>query len=162
MKAKGVISIIFIAVILAFSAEAQIQSPAGMPSVSASSAEMKEEEVKEFFANYIDRYVRKDTEGFLALFSPKAVQNQKEGTPEIRKTYSNFFEQSYELKYQIRDAGIEISENGVEMKARYEITQILRRGGEKRTWKGNATWFLIKEDGGFRILYLNFQQQRSL
>src|SRR4030042_4945333 len=39
----------------------------------------KEEEVKQFFSNYIDRYHKKDIDGFLSFFSSKALQNQKDG-----------------------------------------------------------------------------------
>jgi hypothetical protein len=50
----------------------------------------------------------------------------------------------------------------VEVKARYEIIQTLQRGGEKRVWRGNGSWFLTKEDGSLRILYLSYQHQKSL
>src|SRR4030042_314537 len=45
----------------------------------------KEEEVKQFFSNYIDRYHKKDIDGFLSFFSSKVLHNQKEGLKEIRK-----------------------------------------------------------------------------
>jgi len=49
-----------------------------------------EQEVRGFFNEYIERYNKMDTEGFLWLFSLKAKQNQWDGLPEIRKIYSDF------------------------------------------------------------------------
>src|SRR4030042_2012536 len=54
----------------------------------------KEEEVKQFFSNYIDRYHKKDIDGFLSFFSSKVLHNQKEGLKEIRKIYTKYFDQS--------------------------------------------------------------------
>jgi len=162
MNMKGVIAILFLVLMPAVSALAQAQSPSATPSGPLSPTGIREEEVRDFFARYIDRYVRKDSEGFLSSFSGKAVQNQKEGIAEIRRSYATFFDQSHELKYQIQEPKIEIYENGAEMKGRYEIVQILRRNGEKRSWTGTASWFLIKEDGALKILYLNYQHQKSL
>jgi type II secretory pathway predicted ATPase ExeA len=119
----------------------------------------KEEEVRQFFADYIDRYTRKDIDGFLSFFSSKAVQNQKDGFAEIRKNYTNFFNQSQELRYHMRDMKIEIYQNSLEVKARYELDQILRKGGEKKVWRGNIRWVLGKEDGVPKILSLDYQQE---
>jgi len=51
----------------------------------------KEEEVNPFFDHYAALYKRKDVDGFLSLFSSKAVQNHKEGIEEIRRIYTDFF-----------------------------------------------------------------------
>jgi hypothetical protein len=119
-----------------------------------------EKEVNQFFVNYIDRYTQKDIEGFLSLFSSKAIQNQKDGLGEIRKIYHDFFDQSHELQYHIEDMKIEIYENAVEVKARYEVNQILKGGGEK-VWKGHIRWVLVKEDGALKILSLDYQHQKT-
>ena len=58
-----------------------------------------EEEVKKLFNDYIDRYNKKDIQGFLSVFSPKAIQNQKDEFEGIRRIYENFFYQSQELRY---------------------------------------------------------------
>ncbi|MCJ7705792.1 MAG: DnaJ domain-containing protein, partial [Desulfobacterales bacterium] len=83
-----------------------------------------EEEVKRFFALYIERYTQKDLEGFLSLFSAKALQNQKDGIRRIREVYASFFNVSQEIRYRIEDLKIEVYQNAVEIKARYEIDQI--------------------------------------
>jgi hypothetical protein len=164
MNVRVIISFALIAMMLPLSATAQVQSPtdATQGSATTSPSVANEEEVRGFFANYLDRYVQKDIDGFLSVFSSKAIQNQKEGIGEIRKIYANFFEQTHELKYKMEETKIEIYQNGVEVKARYEIIQTLQRGGEKRVWRGNGSWFLTKEDGSLRILYLSYQHQKSL
>ena len=119
-----------------------------------------EKEVNQFFVNYIDQYTQKDIEGFLPLFSSKAIQNQKDGLGGIREIYNDFFNQSQELQYRIEDMKIEIYENAVEVKARYEVDQKLKGGGEK-LWKGHIRWVLVKEDGALKILSLDYQHRKT-
>jgi ketosteroid isomerase-like protein len=120
----------------------------------------REEEVKKFFAGYIDRYNYKDAEGFLSFFSSRAIQNQKDGMDGIRKIYANFFNKSQELRYQIKDIQVNPYLNGLEVKARYELNQISKEGGEKKVWRGQARWVLVKEDGVLKILSLDYQHQK--
>jgi curved DNA-binding protein CbpA len=118
-------------------------------------------EVKHFFADYIEQYAQKDSGGFISLFSSKAIQNQKDGLEGIRRIYDNFFNQSEELRYRLEDTRIEIYQNAVEIKARYEIDQILKREGEKKIWRGHAQWVLVKEEGVLKITSLNYQHDLS-
>jgi curved DNA-binding protein CbpA len=121
----------------------------------------KEEEVKQFFSNYIDRYNRKDINGFLSFFSSKVIQNQKEGLDRIRKIYSDFFDQSQEVQYHLEDTKIEIYQNGVEVRARYKLDQLLKKGGERKSWIGNIRWGLVKENGILKISSLDYQNEKS-
>jgi hypothetical protein len=100
-----------------------------------------------------------DIEGFLSLFSLKAIQNQKEELESIRKIYTNFFNQGRELRYRMQEMKIEIYQNAVEVRARYEIEQILKTGGERKFWKGQVRWILGKENGSLKIISLNYQRQ---
>ena len=118
-----------------------------------------EDEARKFFNNYIERYTRMDIEGFLSLFSSKAVQNQKDGLEGIRKIYANFFNQSKEVGYHLQDMKIEIYQNAIDVKARYEIEQILKIGGEKKVWRGQICWVLGKENGALKIFTLDYQHQ---
>ena len=121
----------------------------------------KEEEVKQFFSSYIDRYHQKDIDGFLSLFSSKAVQNQKDGLKEIRSIYTKFFDQSKELRYRLEGMETEIYQNAVEVKARFRVDQRLNRGGEEKVWTGTVHWVLVKEDGALKIISLNYQYQNQ-
>jgi curved DNA-binding protein CbpA len=118
-----------------------------------------EDEVRKFFDSYIERYNRADIEGFLSLFSLKAIQNQKEGLEGIRKIYTNFFNQGREVRYRMQEMKIEIYQNAVEVRARYEIEQVLKIGGEKKFWDGQVRWVLGKENGSLKIISLNYQHQ---
>jgi curved DNA-binding protein CbpA len=135
--------------------EEQAAKPIPLPLVAT------EEEVRKFFNNYIERYTKKDVGAFLSLFSLKAVQNQKDGLEGIRRIYENFFNQSEEIGYQIGDMQVGIYQNAVEVKARYEVDQILRKDGERKVWKGNIQWILAKEDGILRIISINYRHENA-
>jgi hypothetical protein len=57
---------------------------------------------------------------------------------------------------------MEIYENAVEVKAHYEIEQVMKRGGQIKTWKGQARWVLIKEGEAFKILSINYRNEKTL
>jgi hypothetical protein len=120
-----------------------------------------EQEVREFFNQYIDRYNKMDIDGFLRLFSLKAKQNQEDGLPEIRTIYSDFFNQTISLQNSIEDMKIEIYQNAAEVKARYTVNQVLKKGGEKRVLKGSGRWVLIKENGMLKILSIDYKHERT-
>jgi phage tail protein X len=120
-----------------------------------------EEEVKEFFADYSDRYTRMDSKGFVSLFSSQAVQNGKDRFDEIEKTYATFFKQSRKLQYQLADMKIKIYQNSIVVRARYELDQIPKRGRKKKVWKGTIQWTLVRENDELMILSLDYQPQGS-
>lgn len=121
-----------------------------------------DQEVRQFFGNYVERYTKKDANMFLGLFSAKAIQNGRDGLMGIRKIYGNFFDQSQTLRYHLGESKIEIYENAVEVKAYYEIQQVKKRGGERKIWKGQARWVLIKEGEAFRILSIDYRNEKTL
>jgi hypothetical protein len=102
-----------------------------------------------------------DADGFLWLFSLKAKQNQRDGLPEIRAIYSNFFRQTLSLQNSIEDMKIEIYQNAVEVKARYSVNQVLKIGGEKKVWKGSGRWVLIRENGLLKILSIDYKHEKT-
>jgi hypothetical protein len=120
-----------------------------------------EEEVKQFFFQYRERYNRKDIEGFLSLFSPRAVQNGMHGFDEIKTIYSGFFDQSQQLRYDIEDTKIQIYQNAVEVRGRYRIDQTAKGGRKQKVWTGDARWILLRENGDLKIRFLDFTHQES-
>jgi hypothetical protein len=120
-----------------------------------------EQEVRGFFNQYIDRYDKMDIEGFLWLFSLKAKQNQRDGLPEIRTIYSDFFNQGMSLQNSIEEMKIEIYQNAAEVRARYTVNQVLKKGGEKRVLKGSGRWVLIKENGVLKILSIDYKHEKT-
>jgi hypothetical protein len=121
----------------------------------------KEEEVRRFFAEYIDRYTKKDVPGFLSVFSSKAIQNQKDGLEAIKNIYSRFLNQSYEVRYHLEDMKIEIFQNGVEVRARYKLDQVVERQGSEKTWRGDIRWVLIREGEALKIISLDYRNEKT-
>jgi hypothetical protein len=128
---------------------------------SGTSPLAREEEVKQFFSNYIDRYHRKDVDGFLSLFSSRAIQNQTDRSEAIRNFYTKLFNQSQDLRYQIEGMKIDISQYRVVVKARFRVDQKLKKDGEEKVWKGNVRWDLVKEEGRLKIGSLDYQNEKS-
>jgi hypothetical protein len=75
--------------------------------------------------------------------------------------YADFFDQSISLQNSIEGMKIEIYQNAVEVKARYVIGQVLKKGGERRVLKGSARWVLIKEDGTLKILSIDYKHEKT-
>jgi len=122
----------------------------------------KEEEVQQFFSHYVDRYHRKDIDGFLSCFSSKAVQNQRDGWEGIRSIYTKFFNESREIRYQVEGMKTEIYQNRVEVKARFRIDQALKKPKQEKVWIGNIRWVLGREEGDLKILSLDYQNEKPL
>jgi len=136
-------------------------TPEAKPSPHVSAAFIAEEgEIRQFLAEYKERYTQRDPAAFLQLFSPGAVQNHTQNMDDIRTIYRTFFEQSKDLQYDMEDPLIEIYENAAEVKARFRINQTLKRNGEKRLWKGPIRWVLVKEDAVLKIGMLDYQLAR--
>jgi hypothetical protein len=55
---------------------------------------------------------------------------------------------------------VEIYENVVEVKARYEIEQ-MKRSGEMKVWKGQGRWVLIKEGEGLKIFSFDYRNEKT-
>jgi ketosteroid isomerase-like protein len=132
-----------------------------MTEVKPSSPVATKEEVKRFFANYIERYNQRDIHGFLSLFASKAIHNQKDGLEGIRRIYGNFFSQSQILQYRLEDLKMEIYQNTVEAKARYQIDQTSKDEGEKKVWQGRIQWLLAREEGYLKIISVDYQNEKS-
>ncbi len=132
-----------------------------MGKVNPDHVKAEEEEVKQFLAHYTERYNQKDVEGFLSMFSSAAVQNWTNRFEEIERTYRNFFDQSQELALHLEDVRFRFYQNGVKVRARYEVDQTLEKGGKKRVWRGVIHWILFRENGALRIRNLDYVDRRS-
>ncbi len=144
--------------------DARIQLAAGdrfMLDPSSSRLIATEQEVKQFFDTYAERYMSKDVDAFLRLFSSKAVQNQHDGLPGITEIYGKFFDQAQTLRCRFEDRKVEIYENAVEVKARYQIEQIRRQSLERKILRGQIRWVLIKEDGILKILFVDYKHENA-
>jgi hypothetical protein len=120
----------------------------------------REEEVKRFFHSYVERYTLMDINGLLMFFSSRAIQNKTDDIDEIRKTYTQFFDQSQSLVYQLKNPAIKIFPDSVQVKAFYEVKQKLKTGAT-RLWKGRIEWDLVREEGALKISSLEYRHDRS-
>lgn len=138
---------------------------------SLSRRPISDEEVKDFLAEYLRNYTKKDINNFLSLFSEKCVQNRRYGFEGIEKIYSYFFDQSQAVGYSLRNMDIRIYEEGAlvfgryyfhvaEVKARYRLDQVLKKKGKHKVWEGNIRWILIRENEDLRILSIDYQHQK--
>ncbi len=142
-------------------------SPASAPRPPSSAVQkeekpsslMQEEEVRRFLSTYVERYNQRDIDGFLSLFSPKVIQNRKDGIEKIRKAYTQLFSESEKLTYQVRDTKIDPLRETARVWASYEIEQVLKAGGV-RTWKGDIEWLLMKEAGDLKISTIQYRYDR--
>ncbi len=121
----------------------------------------KEEEVKQFFSNYVDRYHQRDVAGFLSLFSPSAIQNQTDRSGAMKTLYTKFFNESEELRYQMEGMTIKIYPERIDVRARYRVDQKLKKAGAEKVWKGDIRWVLVKEEGRLKIISLDHQNDKS-
>jgi hypothetical protein len=145
--------------------------PLSSQTLDPKTAEVTEEEVRQFLEQYKNRYTQKDIDGFISLFSSKAIQNKRDGFNDIKKIYSDFFHQSKELRYHLDDMRITIYtevlifglyyERAISVEAQYTVDQILKKTVKKKSWGGTVRWILIRENGALRILSLDFKHQKS-
>lgn len=132
--------------------EEEKSTPPSQTSLSAT-----EEEVRAFFASYVDDYNQKNADGFLSKFSSKAVQNGTDRIGDIREMYTRLFDQSRELQYHLEDMRVEIYQNAVKAGAHFTVDQIPEKSGRKKTWGGNVHWILVRENGALRVLRLDYE-----
>lgn len=120
----------------------------------------REEEVQKFLDGYIAKYRQKDLNGFLSYFSTRAIQNQKYKLTDLKKIYTNFFDQSLELNYHLKDVQTSDHPQGWEVRAKYELSQVSKKDGTQKSWRGQIRWILIKENGQLKIISLDYQHQK--
>ena len=157
---KTVIRTMFVVFLLLIGT--QIPSQMVVPNLFAANPSLPplvatEQEVRGFFAQYIERYNKRELEEFLMLFSLRVKQNQQDGLPEIRMIYATLFNRSKSLQLSVEDMKIEIYQNAVEIKARYSVNQVMKEGGGKKVWKGDARWVLAREDEKLQILSIDYE-----
>jgi curved DNA-binding protein CbpA len=121
---------------------------------------VKENEVRQFLAKYVDRYKQKDIEGFLSFFSPLAIQNQKDRIEKIREMYSKQFERYESFNYQLKDPKMKILENSVKVRASYVIEQFSKKGDTKQL-RGDIEWELIKEGNELKVLTIEYKPEKT-
>jgi hypothetical protein len=115
-----------------------------------------ETEARRFIDEYIGQYTKMDIDGFMVLFSRKAIENRMLTYLDIRELYQMTFDNSESLKYGLEISTIQIYKEGAAVMGRYEVIQALKRSPYKKVYKGNIQWELIREDGALKIKEINY------
>jgi hypothetical protein len=61
----------------------------------------------------------------------------------------------------MEDMKIEMYQNAVEVKARYELHQLPKKGREEKIYKGSIRWVLVKENENLKVRFLDYQRESS-
>ncbi|MBP1712118.1 MAG: Chaperone protein dnaJ [Deltaproteobacteria bacterium] len=140
--------------------EEPVKTAKDVPRETAPPPIAREEEVMEFLTRYANQYVGRNLEGFLSLFSPQAVQNQRFDYKAIKNMYAKFFEESQRLKYRIKPETIDLSPSEAKVRGTYQIEQETK-GGQLKEWKGNIQWTLVKEQGTLKVRVIQYQHSQK-
>jgi hypothetical protein len=132
----------------------------GIPAAADVSAPSSEDEVKSFFDEYTSRYMGKDIEGFMALFSKEAVENRMLPYADIRELYHKTFANSDSLRYHLKVYTIQPFTHRVLVRGRYEILQNIKGKNRLKTFSGDIQWNLIRENGSLKIMGINYGRKQ--
>ena len=152
MEIKKISFIFVIAVFLVWppSLQGQVPPPFETPPV------ITETEAQRFIDEYVDQYIKMNIDGFMDLFSRKAIENRMLTYADIRELYRMTFDNSEFLKYDLKVSTIHIYKEGAAVVGYYEVIQALKGSPYKKIYKGNIQWELIREDGVLRIKEVNY------
>ena len=152
MEIKKISFIFVIALFLGWppSLRAQVPPPFETPPV------ITETEARRFIDEYVDQYIKMDIDAFMVLFSKQAIENRMLTYTDIREVYQMTFDNSEYLKYGLEISTIQIYKQGAAVGGRYEVIQALKGSPNKKVYKGNIQWELIREDGVLRIKEINY------
>jgi len=113
------------------------------------------EEVDAFMQQYIRAYTQSDIEGFMALFSPAAVENNTMGYQEIRKAYRETFREKIN-DYRIQNMDIRTDGQKATVSGTYSMNRYRSREGRWVRHTGRITWRLARENSHLKIVGTNY------
>lgn len=145
MKTIPLIFVLFLIFTISPSIEAQVPSPS-----------VTEEEVRQFMDQYRDRFMKMDLDAFMALFSRDAVENRALPYADIREAYQRTIAHSRSIVYQLKIHTIQTYTRSAFVRGRYHITQVLKKEGRVRIYKGEIQWDLVRENGSLKIREVNY------
>ncbi len=122
-----------------------------------------ETEVRQFIGQYIERFQGMNLDGLMALFSKEVVENRKWGYNDMREAYRKTFDATKEFAYNLKIQTVQTYTRSALVTGRYEIIQTLKEvkeGSITKIYRGNIQWDLIRDDGGLKILRVNYGMGR--
>lgn len=113
------------------------------------------EEVDAFMHQYIRAYTQNDLEGFMALFSPAAVENNTMGYQEMRIAYQETFREKI-TDYRIQNMDIRADGQKATVSGTYSMNRYRSREGRWVRHTGRITWRLARENSHLKIVSTNY------
>jgi len=148
--------VIFLFLISLFPISTRAQTPVS-PEIPQA---VTEEEVNRFFDEYTARYMSKDLDAFMNLFSQEAVENRMRPYADIREGYQKTFANSDSIVYNLEIYSIQTYQKSAFVRGRYELIQSFRGSKKKGIFEGDIQWELIREDGSLKIKEINYGRDR--
>lgn len=150
MKCHTILFIGFLSLMLSFPLMTRAQvSPPAIPEA------VTEEEVRLFIEDYTKRFTKMDLEAYMDLFSREAIENRALPYADIREAYRKTIQGSHSIQFDVKIYIIQTYTKSAFASGRYQITQILKRGGVK-TFKGNIQWLLTREGRALKVKEINY------
>ena len=115
------------------------------------------EEIDEFMQQYIKAYTHSDLEGFMALFSHSAVENNTMGYQDIRNAYRETFREKIN-DYRIQNMDIRTDGQKATVSGIYIVNRYISIEGRWVKHTGRITWRLARENSQLKIVSTNYDK----
>jgi len=133
---------------------AKVEAGAKQP-VPLKAAGITREEVDAFMQRYMRAYTQSDLEGFMALFSSAAVENNTRGYQEIRSAYRETFREKIS-DYRIQNMDIRTDGQKATVSGTYSMNRYRSAEGRWVRHSGRITWRLALENSQLKIVSTNY------
>ncbi len=114
------------------------------------------EEVRQFLDEFNARYMKKDLEAFMDLFSKEAVENRMLPYADILDAYERDFATCDSIQYNSKIYAVQAYQKSAFVSGRYELIKFLKGKNKGRVFRGNVQWDLIRENGSLKIREMNY------
>jgi type II secretory pathway predicted ATPase ExeA len=115
------------------------------------------EEVDKFMKRYIRAYTQNDLEGFMALFSRAAVENNTMGYQDIRNAYSEIFREKINI-YSVQNMDIRTDGRTAAVSGIYVVNRYISAEDRWVKHSGKISWKLARENGQLKIVSTTYDK----
>lgn len=119
-----------------------------------------EAEVRACLNEYMDAYMKRDLDRFMALFSKDAVENRTYPYNDIYQGYGMQFRVSEALNYQLTIFYIKTYARSAYVSGRYVMKQTFKRWDGSRVYEGDIQFNLVRENATLKIKEINYGMSR--
>lgn len=115
------------------------------------------DEVDAFMKRYIKAYTQNDLDGFMALFSRSAVENNNMTYQDIRNAYRETFREKINY-YKIQDMDIRTEGQRVTVSGTYIVNRYISVEDRWVKYTGRIVWRLARENSQLKIVSTNYDK----